>query len=288
MKQAVSVFDSRVNLLAESPLWHPLTSTLYWVDFPNNLLRSRHGDTTQEIKLAEMATAIAWIDIEHLLLAKPSGLYQFNTHTHAETLLVAIEAQRADLRSNDGRADPWGGFWLGTMSREGEEAIGSIYRWYQSELRLLVSEIGISNGLCFDKSRHLAYFADSAKQQIFSIKLNDLGWPIAKPELFMDFSASKDVPDGAVVDAKGNLWVALWDGAGVVCISAEGELLQRIDVKVKRPTCPAFGGERAHILFVSSAQLGLETQAAKTIANGNMIQFEHGTTGLFEPAVKIK
>lgn len=283
----VSVFDNRINYVGESPLWHPLRNTLYWVDFPNNLLMSRKDNDVNQVILSEMATAIGWIDEAHLLLAKPTGLYRYHIDSQSHDLIVAIEENNDELRSNDGRADPWGGFWLGTMSTSALANAGSIYRWYQGELKCLVKNITIINAICFDKLRQRAYFADSAQKQLFLIKLNEQGWPISEPERFYDFSLTNETPDGAIVDGHGNLWIALWDSAALVCLNPKGEEIDRINVETLRPTCPAFGGQQSEWLFITSAQYELENTPFEHIPHGTTLKFKHKTLGLFEPKVIV-
>ncbi|MBQ4891635.1 hypothetical protein A9267_02835 [Shewanella sp. UCD-FRSSP16_17] len=284
------LFDARINYVGESPLWHPLTQTLYWVDFPNKLIRGKSATQTVEYQLAEMATAIGWIDEAHLLIATETGLYQFHLLTQKTVLIINVEHTLTTNRSNDGRADPWGGFWIGTMDNEATLNKGSFYRYYQGDLTQYISELTIPNGMCFDKSRCRAYYADSQSQKMFSLELDpENGAPLAgvKPTLFADFSSTKFSPDGAVVDASGNVWIALWDGACVVCISPSGEELSRIDVGTLRPTCPGFGGANAHQLYTTTAQCGLEQEPVLPHEHGTTLLVSEQIKGVYEPAVII-
>ncbi|MDO6613411.1 SMP-30/gluconolactonase/LRE family protein [Shewanella sp. 1_MG-2023] len=292
------VFDSRVNYVGESPLWHPLTDTLYWVDFPNKQLMSRKGEQTSQHTFDQMVTAIGWVDQNHLVIATETGLYRFNLDTKQTQLIVHVEHQVSSNRSNDGRADPWGGFWIGTMDNDATPNKGCFYRYYQGQLKTIITDLTIPNGMCFDKSRQRAYYADSAAQKMYWISLDAVtGWPVDEfsdselrrrdARLFFDFSDSAVSPDGAIVDAEGNVWVSLWDGGCIVCLSPEGKELERVDTGTSRPTCPAFGGELADKLFTTSAQCGLEEAPVTANIHGTTILLDTKVKGLFEPAVNL-
>ena len=87
----------------------------------------------------EHVSAAGWIDHDRLLIASETRLFSFNLATQAQQTVVALEAKDPRTRSNDGRADPWGGFWIGTMGKQAEAGLGGIYRYYQGTLRPLYS-----------------------------------------------------------------------------------------------------------------------------------------------------
>ncbi|WP_166419486.1 SMP-30/gluconolactonase/LRE family protein [Pseudoalteromonas sp. Z1A8] len=282
-----TVFDSTLNFVGEGPLWHPITQTLYWVDFPNHILHSKKGDHKVEQRLDDMVTALAWVNNKTLLLASDKGLNTYNTSTHKQTFLCSVEADKPDNRSNDGRADPWGGFWISTMHGDAHENEGAIYRFHNGVLTQVVSDLTIPNGICFDKSRARAYYADSKTQKIYRFDVDSLtGTPIGESVLFFDYSSSAVSPDGAVIDSEGNMWIALWDGARVDCISPEAKVIQSLATQTPRPTCPAFGDD-ATTLYVTSAQCGLEDTPFNAIPHGATLAFKNAVKGVFEPCVKI-
>ena len=170
---------------------------------------------------------------------------------------MPLEADQPLTRSNDGRADPWGGFWIGTMGFNAERGAGAIYRYYKGALRQLFAEITISNAICFSPDRRFAYYTDTPTRQIMRVPLDAAeGWPSAPPEVFVDLKKDKRNPDGAVVDSDGCLWNAQWGAAQVARYSPDGSLLQTVDIPAAQATCPAFGGADLRTLFVTSAAQG--------------------------------
>lgn len=284
----IEIYDSTNCGLGESPLWHPINQDLFWVDLPNHLLFRKSGKTLQSWTFDEMVSAIGWIDEDHLLLATETGLIQFQISTEKQTLLCKIEADLPQNRSNDGRADPWGGFWVGTMSKSADKEAGSIYRWYQGELRKIARDITIPNGICFDKSRARAYFADSSTRKIFKLTLSkDTGWPISEAELFLNLSAQNLEIDGAIIDSNGHLWTAIWDAGCLQSYSPEAQLINEISVEIPRPTCPAFGGENYNDLYFTSAAIGLEEEVRDGALHGLTFKISNITQGQAEPNVII-
>ncbi len=94
-------------------------------------------------------SAAGWVDRDTLMVAGASGLWRFDIETGDRERLVALEADRPDTRSNDGRADPLGGFWLGTMGRQAQTGEGSIYRYFRGEAQRLYRQITIPNAIWF-------------------------------------------------------------------------------------------------------------------------------------------
>jgi sugar lactone lactonase YvrE len=59
-------------------------------------------------------------------------------------------------------------------------------------------------------------------------------------------------PDGACTDASGDLWIACVHGSAVIHLNLTGQVIERVDMSVRRPTCPAFGGPDLGTMFLTS------------------------------------
>lgn len=283
------IYDDRPCELGEGPLWHPSRGQLFWFDITGRRLLTRTAAGPGEWRLPEMASAAGWIDDETLLVASETALSTFSLVTGARERVVPLEADNSGTRSNDGRADPWGGFWIGTMGKKEEHGAGAIYRYYRGELRQLYAPITISNAISFTPDRRFAQFADTGRSTVWRVALSEAdGWPVGEPEVYLDRSGLDRYPDGAVCDSDGNLWVAEWAGARVTCFAPDGRELRHIAVGGRHSSCPAFGGEGLDTLFVTTARQGL---ARDTIAaepqNGCVFSAKAGVTGLPEPRVLL-
>ena len=256
----MSVFDAHRCTLGEGPLWHPERQQLFWFDIIGKCLHAkRPGGPRETWAFDEYVSAAGWVDAETLLVASSTGLWRYSIGTEALEAVVPLEDDNPVTRSNDGRADPQGGFWIGTMGVALEPHAGAIYRYYRGELRLLYPEISIPNAICFSPDGRTAYFADTPTQCIQRVTLDDAGWPDADPEVLVDLHEEDRNPDGAVVDAEGNIWNAQWGAARVACYAPDGTFLRAVDVPAMQATCPAFG---EGTLYVTSAAEGVTDPAA--------------------------
>ncbi|MEM6757880.1 MAG: SMP-30/gluconolactonase/LRE family protein [Pseudomonadota bacterium] len=256
----MNVFDDHPCVLGEGPLWHPERKALFWFDIMARRLHCKApGAARQTWTFDDHVSAAGWVDRDTLLMASATGLWRFDIPSGARDLVVPLEADDPVTRSNDGRADPQGGFWIGTMGVNLEPKAGAIYRYYKGELRQLYPEISIPNSICFAPDGRTAYFADTPQQQIMKVALDDDGWPDGAPQVFVDLRADDLNPDGSVVDARGVLWNAQWGAGRLAMYSPDGTLTGTLDVPATQPTCPAFGGTT---VYVTTAAGGLDAAGA--------------------------
>lgn len=256
----MEVFDPRVCELGEGPLWHPERGELFWFDIIGKRLLSRRGEETAEWQFDEHVSAAGWVDRDRLLMASETGLWVFDIASGQRELAADLEAESSVTRSNDGRADPYGGFWIGTMGKRAEPGAGSIYRYYRGEVTKLFGDITISNGISFNTDGKSAFFTDTATRQVMRVGLDRNGFPAGAPEVFVDLRADALNPDGAVVDAEGNLWIAQWGASRIACYGPDGAFEQAISLPASQASCPAFGGPDLSTLFVTTAAEGLKDE----------------------------
>ena len=275
----VSVFDTRPCSLGEGPLWHPLRGELFWFDINAHRLLSK----TALWQFDEYVSAAGWISQDELLIASESQLFRFHLSDHSQSKIYDLEADNPITRSNDGRCDPQGGFWIGTMGKKAEARAGAIYRYYRGDLVRLFPEITIPNAICFAPDGQTAYFTDTPLRQIFAVDLDAEGWPCSAPRVAVDLTATAENPDGAVVDAQGNIWNAQWGAARLACYSPQGTLLETLKIGARQATCPAFAGASSRI-FCTSATEGIAA-AALTASDGQTFTAEVSAIGQLEHQV---
>lgn len=255
------IFDATKCTLGEGPLWHPLRKQLFWFDILGKRLHTRgqHWDFDTYV------SAAGWVDHDTLVIASAKGLHRFDINTGEQSLLCDLEADNAGTRSNDGRADPQGGFWIGTMGLNAELGAGSIYRYYKGELRKLYGDLQITNSICFAPSGDTAYFTDTNTQMVMAVSLDTDGWPNDDPQLHIDLRGTNFRPDGAVCDANGNLFSAQWGVGRVAAYDPKGHFIEAFNMPAIQSSCPAFGGENLQTLYCTSAAVGRDgTDDGKT------------------------
>lgn len=284
----MEIFDDRCCTLGEGPLWLPERATLIWADIPACRLLGRSADAALAWEMPEMISAAGRVDGDRIVLCGESGIWQFGLETGALELLCPIPDMEG-LRSNDARVDPWGGVWTSTMSLSQVPEAGSIHRWYRGELRRVASGLTIPNAICFSPDRRRAYFADSRRATIFTQALDPEGWPMGRAEAFVTLSEHRVVPDGAVTDAEGCLWSALWGGGRVVRFAPDGTEVARFETGTPYPTCPAFGGAGFADLYVTTmtnAEPG--AQPAPPPPLGRTLRLASAAVGIGRPEPRVR
>lgn len=283
-----SIFESTRCTLGEGALWHPIRNELIWFDILGKKMFRKGDGETIVTELDEVSSAAVWVDKAHVVVATQTAMVLRNLDTGETRKLTDLEKDNLVTRSNDGRADPWGGFWIGTMGFGAETGAGAIYRYFEGELRQLFPNITIPNATCFAPDRSCAYFADTARGKVFTTRLDAEGWPIGEAEVFVDFALKGLNPDGAVTDAEGNLWIAFWGAARVGVYSPAGIEIASHPMPAAQVTCPAFGGADFTTLYCTSAAEGLtDKEIAAFSGTGQTFVLPHVGQGRAEYAFKI-
>ena len=258
----VQQLDVPLCTLGEGPVWSDRDGCLYYLDIVANRLQSytlatkRHRAWTFDTFVGSLAECRSG----GLLLSLGDRIVRFDPETSTGALeeLVVLERDRPLNRLNDGKADPWGRFWVGSMRIAEDASEGRL--WCVSadgKAEAVRDGIGVSNSTAFDRLRNRMYFADSMtgliEQSDFDSTQKLTGFkPFAK--------AGVGAPDGSCTDAAGYLWNAEWGGQRICRYAPDGSVERVLDMPVTRPSCCTFGGERHRTLFVTSARLNMTAE----------------------------
>lgn len=242
--------------LGEGPIWW--NDTLHWVDIIGAQLHlyTPATDEKRSFALSEMIGTVVPRAAGGLILAQETGLFAFDPETETTERLPWPADLRIVNRFNDGKCDPQGRFWVGTMGRE--QPIGSLFRIDPGfQVTEMVSGVRISNGLCWDESRGRFYYIDSPTGLIDAFDWEpDSGTITARRTVARLPEGETGVPDGMTIDTEGRLWVAVFNGYGVHCIDPEtGQSLEKISVPAAKTTACWFGGEKLDELYITTASV---------------------------------
>ncbi|MED5620800.1 SMP-30/gluconolactonase/LRE family protein [Ideonella sp. BN130291] len=251
-------------LLGESPFWHPQEQVLYWCDIPGFKLhrydpaRNLHDEWAFDTDVGCCAPLLGG----GLVLALRSGLWRLDPASGRRNQLLKAPYDTAALRFNDGKADPQGRFWVGTL-HDAREFKGALYRLEAHRLEPVLDEVAVSNGLAWSPDARTLYWADTKRHTVYAFdhEVTDgsvsnrrvfASFPQRQPE--QDLSAYGGRPDGAAVDVEGCYWVAMFEGARLLRLSPQGEVLREVKLPVQCPTMPCFGGADLKTLFITSGR----------------------------------
>jgi sugar lactone lactonase YvrE len=276
------IHDETPCLLGEGPLWHPERGELLWFDILGRILHTPE----RRFRLPDLSSAAGWIDRDTILMARRGALLRFDLRTGAEEHVAGLAEGNPNVRSNDGRADPWGGFWIGTMGLRAEKGAGAIWRYHGGRVHLVVPAVTIPNAICFSGAGY-ACWTDTEEQVVWRQPLRDAdGFPEGEPSVHLDFRGTELHPDGAVFDAAGNIWIAFWGAGKVAGFGPDGKPVAEFRVPAKQSTCPAWGGPDFSTLYVTSAAAGLpQEELARNPDQGRTFAVDTGFRGLPEPRV---
>ncbi len=253
------------NTLGEGVLWRARDSSVWWTDIQAcRVYRMRWPSKDIESwPTPERLGSFAFPDddSETMVAAFESGFAMFEPATGNLRWLDKPAGLGGSVRLNDGRMDPAGRFWAGSMNEENpvDDPRGILYRLEtDSPAKAIVPNVGISNGLCWSPSGDRMYFADSSRNVVYR---SDYDVETGSPGPLQPWLNITDgAPDGAVTDSLGNLWIAIWGGSRIDGYSPTGQNFQSILLPVPQPTCPAFGGPDNELMFITSARDGLSAE----------------------------
>ena len=276
------VFEVRARL-GEGPVWDARTRRLYWVDIYNHRIHRFDPSTRQDdiLRLPEIVTCVVPTRRGLLLVALRHDLALLDPSTEELTRVLTLEADQPDLRFNDGKVDPQGRFWIGSMSASGL-AQGALYRYDpDGSVRGMESGLTISNGMGWSPNGRTFYHTDSTARRIYAYDYDEGSGAITGRRVFADLSGSPAFPDGLAVDGEGCVWSAQWDGWCVIRFAPDGREVRRLELPVQRPTSCCFGGPELRTLYITSASVGLSEQEVQLCPlSGDLFWVETETSGL--------
>ena len=222
-----------------------------------------------------------------LVVALRSGFHFLDFDTAALTPIVDPEADKPDNRFNDGRCGPDGRFWAGTMRdpQDPAQRTGALY-CLDTDLswRVMVPDVGVSNGLAFSPDGGTMYYADTRQETIWTFDFHAEDGTLGNRRVFATTHDLPGRPDGGCVDAEGFYWSANVDGWQMVRFAPDGSVDRTVKLPVQKPTMPAFGGDNLEIMYITSIGSGGSTplQPGQPQA-GSIFACEPGVCGLPEP-----
>jgi sugar lactone lactonase YvrE len=252
------------SLLGESPFWHPDEAALYWCDIPGKRLNRwhpgrrehRHWDfETEPGSCAPMPGGA-------LLLAMRDGLWRFDPASGGRERLADPPYDPAEERFNDGKADPCGRFWAGTIYEPRSAAKAALYRWADGRLQRMAGEATVGNGLAWSPDGRTQYWSDTKAHQVRAYDVDADGL-LQHERVFAQFPLKADGqdlasyggrPDGAAVDREGAYWCAMFEGQRLLRLAPDGRVLQALPLPVRCPTMPCFGGPDLRTLYITTAR----------------------------------
>ena len=249
------------SLLGEGPVWDAQTKCICWVDILNGNI---HEFSTVEKKhrildLKDIVGAVALCSNGDLFAALKTGLAFVNRKTGKVKLMHHPEVQLPGNRFNDGKCDPAGRFWVGTMALTETTGAGSLYM-IEKDLShaLKIDGVTISNGMAWSPDHQTFYYIDTPTFELVAYDYDIETGDISNRRVAINIPEKEGFPDGMTIDTEGMLWIAHWDGWQVTRWNPHtGKMLLSIPLPAARITSCTFGGDNLQDLYITSASIGL-------------------------------
>lgn len=289
----ISVLPVGSSLLGESPFWQAESGGwLWWCDIPGKMLHAAQPATMAHVwwQFDTEPCSCAPLPDGNLILAMRDGLYRFHPPSHKLDLLAKPPYDPAVERFNDGKCDPQGRFWVGTIYEPRDPPLAALYRHAGLGLQRMADGITVSNGLAFSPDGRTMYWSDTKAHTVYAFDFEPIGGSLRNQRVFARFeprAEGQDLasyggrPDGAAVDVEGCYWVAMFEGARVLRLSPEGQVLYELKLPVRCPTMPCFGGADLQTMYITTSR---EKRPAEELAGqpwaGSVLQVRVAVPGL--------
>ena len=267
---------TQADRLGESPFWHPREQMLYWVDVPAMQVRrcDTRGGAVESWQMPSEPGCIAPAQRGGLVIALRDGVYRALGWREPLARIARFNHDPATTRFNDGKADPLGRFWAGTIYEPRDARKAELYsvdcrpdngNGGKPLIALKAQNATTANGLAWSPDNKTVYWTDTPSHAIQAWDWDADSNVMRRHRVFMQFPGKPagwqpgdpgygGRPDGAAVDEAGNYWCAMYEGGRVLQISPAGAVLQDIAVPAMCPTMPCFGGPDRRTLFVTTAR----------------------------------
>ena len=278
------------TLLGECPVWDVKENVLYWIDIDGHKINcydpSSRKNETRKLPLKTGSLAIR--EKGGLLLAMSNGFYNYDFKNEIlESRECDPEPDRKDNRLNDGRCDPGGRFWVGSMNdlkRIKGQYEGNLYCYHpDGECVSQNLPVGVANGLAFSPDERYMFFADTMRETVWRFDYDKDQGKILNQQVFLSLKNLSGKPDGACVDADGCYWLAHIYGWKVSRYTPKGKLDREIQLPFPKPSMCAFGGSKLDTLYITSISTKDDKSNGENKYSGGLFAGKPGVSGIPEP-----
>jgi len=270
--------------VGEGPSWDGRTGTLLWVDITAGLVHSYDPGkgTDTVVGRGRLVSCVVPRKAGGLAVTLQDGFYSLDPKT-GRTTPLAVVGKDPRCRFNDGKCDPVGRFWAGTMDIQEKTPRGALYRFeHGGKPRRVIAKVTVSNGLGWSPDEGTMYYIDSPTRRVSAFDYRAETGEIRRRRTVVDFSSEPGEPDGMAVDAEGMIWVAHWGGWRITRFDPEkGKAIEHISFPASQVASCCFGGRSLQELYVTTARIGLDADAVtKQPLAGGLFRLKTNVKGL--------
>jgi sugar lactone lactonase YvrE len=261
------ILDEKCSL-GECPVWDSRQKRIFWIDILSGMIHYYCQDKNEYkvFGLGQVLGSIALRKTGGLVAAIRGGFATIDVQKETTWMIRQVEYGLSDIRFNDGKCDPAGRFWAGTMSISNLSGLGSLYVLDTNYcVKKKIVGVSCSNGMAWSPDTKTFYYIDTPTRCVVAYQYDIHTGGIKGKRTVIKIPEGDGYPDGMTIDTEGMLWIAMWDGWKIARYNPyTGEKLHEILLPISRVTSCVFGGESLEDLYVTTAKTGLTDEELKT------------------------
>ena len=247
--------------LGEGPVWDHYRNVICWIDILQGEIHEYNplSKAHRKLSVGQMIGSLTLCTDGNFIAALQHGFGFVERTTGAMKMIVDPEEHLSGNRFNEGKCDPAGRFWAGTMALSEQEGAGSLYVLQKDlTVKKMIGDVSISNGMAWSSDHQTFYYIDSPTKQVVAYDYENRSGHISNRRIVIQFADDDGFPDGMTIDTEDMLWIAHWNGWQVARWNPHtGEKLLQIKMPVAKVTSCTFGGEHFEDLYITTARVGL-------------------------------
>ena len=268
MIQSKLLLDAR-SQLGEGALWNHKTQTFWWVDIEGKLFNI-FDPTTGENRSWDVGQRIGTVVPDrqgNAIVALQDGIYRLRLEDDSLELLAKAHHDPARFRFNDGKCDPAGRLWVGSMPMDGSQETAALYRMdHDYTLTRVQDGVTISNGIVWTADHSTMYYIDTPTMEVREYDFDVQTGEIEFRRVAVTVPQGMGYPDGMTIDKEDKIWIGHWAGSAVYRWDpVTGDLMAKVEVAAKNVTSCDFGGENMDQLFITTAIVGMSDEERKQL-----------------------
>lgn len=284
-KRQVKVSLEIKSQLGEGAFWDHQQQKLYWIDIVGKQVNIFDPVTEENTKFdtpSSVGTVVPK-NSKEAVIALEDGIYMLNTVTGKIELLSDVEAEMTYNRFNDGKCDPNGNLWVGSMHWDQSAPKANLYRVEPNgHSTKMLDSVTISNGIVWTSDKKTMYYIDTPTGHIRAFDYDNKTSSISNERVAVVIPESLGFGDGMTIDEENKLWVGLWNGNAVARFDPlTGTLLEKIEVPAHNVTSCSFGGENFETLYITTSSLDMNDEESKKYPlAGALFEVKPGVKGV--------
>ena len=284
LNKAVLEYNIKARL-GEGAFWNHKTQELYWVDIEDQMLYIYNPQTKTNRSLptpSKIGTVVPK-NTNETIVALQDGIYTMNLKSGDVVLISDIESELTENRFNDGKCDPSGRLWVGSMALNMQSYRANLYMVDTTgNAQLKIDSVTISNGIAWSSDQKTMYYIDTPTGMIRAFDFDNEIGAISNERVVVTVPDSMGFPDGMAIDSDDMLWVGMWNGNAVIRYNPQtGKVISKIEVPAHNVTACAFGGKNLDTLYITTASIDMtkEEKAASPLS-GSLFKADPGVKGV--------